>query len=982
MHLLFRFTLAFALTVLLPLRALPGVQAAEVHVVSDDNYPPYIFRAENGQPQGYLVDLWQLWERKTGIRVRLTATAWDEAQRMLLAGEADVIDAIYRTPAREPHYDFSAPYVSLPVGIFAHNSISGIHDTASLRGFEIGAQAGDACIEKLQQAGVGTLVRFANYAELIGAAQNQRIKIFCLDEYPANYYLYRLRAEAEFVKAFELYRGEFHRAVRKGNQATLEQVEKGMALITDSEQEALRKKWMGSPLGHVPYLKYAGIVLAALVAIGIVLAAWVFMLRSIVERRTAELRREKANLHALFQSIPDLVWVKDTEGVYLSCNHQFERFFGAPAERILGKTDYDFVSRELADFFRKNDQAAIESDTPRMNEEWLTFADNGQKGLFETLKVAVRDADGQVLGVLGIARDISARHAAEQAEKRSARALKLLSDCNFHLARAESETALLEAICRLIVVDNGYLMAWIGYAENDPEKSVRVAAQWGDVDGYLAQARISWDEHSEQGRGPTGCAIRSGESQINQDYENNPAMQPWREAAHRRGFQSSIALPLQAADRKTFGALTLYSHEPNAFNAEEVRLLGELARNLSFGIEKLRDREGRLAAEAATSAKSAFLANMSHEIRTPMNAIIGMVHLLRRSGMNDEQMERLGKIDVAGRHLLSIINDILDLSKIDAGKFVLESLPLSVESVVGNVRSIIQERADAKGLSILTETDPLPTRFIGDSPRLQQALLNYAVNAIKFTPSGSITLRVKLLAEQAEHCTLRFEVEDTGIGVPPEAIGRLFNAFEQADNSTSRDYGGTGLGLSIVRKLAQQMGGEAGVDSTLGKGSKFWFTVRLPKAGEAPASLPPVVDAVRAEAELRQRFAGGRILLVEDDPVNKEIGRMMLEDAGLRVELASDGLEAVARASTSLYDLILMDMQMPRMDGLTATRHIRQITLAKRTPIIAMTANAFAEDRERCLAAGMCDFIAKPIEPERFYATLLTWLKKAESEQH
>jgi PAS domain S-box-containing protein len=384
--------------------------------------------------------------------------------------------------------------------------------------------------------------------------------------------------------------------------------------------------------------------------------------------------------------------------------------------------------------------------------------------------------------------------------------------------------------------------------------------------------------------------------------------------------------------------------------------------------------QAKIQAEAANISKSAFLANMSHEIRTPMNGIIGMANLLRREGVTPQQAKRLDTIDTSAQHLLSVINNILDLSKIEAGKLTLEETPVVVSSLLANVGSILAERAQAKGIQLLIETEHLPHNLMGDPTRLQQALLNYATNAVKFTETGTVTLRAFMQEETATSAMLRFEVQDTGIGITPEAMSRLFSAFEQADNSMTRKYGGTGLGLAITRRLADLMGGKVGADSTPGVGSTFWFSVKLKKDGAE--ALAPAANDVDAEAELRQRYAGQRILVVDDEPINREVALMQLEDVSLLTDTAEDGEEAVAMALKTDYAAILMDMQMPKLNGVDATRQIRQLPGYQHIPIIAMTANAFAEDKAQCLAAGMNDFLIKPFNPEALFAILLRALSR------
>ncbi len=384
-------------------------------------------------------------------------------------------------------------------------------------------------------------------------------------------------------------------------------------------------------------------------------------------------------------------------------------------------------------------------------------------------------------------------------------------------------------------------------------------------------------------------------------------------------------------------------------------------------------RQAQDAAERATKVKSEFLAMMSHEIRTPLNGIIGFTRSLRRDVVEPGQAAKLDKVGSAARHLLGIINDILDMAKIEAGKLSVVPEDFSLGDMLSDVVNQVTSQVEGRGLDLRVEISPdIPfLRLRADPLRLGQCLINYVSNAVKFTACGTVTIRAALEGESEAGLLLRFEVEDTGIGIAPEVLPRLFAQFEQADSSTTRQFGGTGLGLAITRRLAEMMGGSVGVHSTPGHGSRFWFTAQVVRAaGDARAASPDENPA----AILSQGFAAARLLVAEDVPLNREVLQDMLDEAGLKADMAEDGEVAAAMAGAAAYDLILMDMQMPVMDGLSATRAIRRLPGYAHTPIIALTASAFDDDRQRCLDAGMDDFLSKPLQPEHLHQVLLHWL--------
>jgi PAS domain S-box-containing protein len=662
----------------------------------------------------------------------------------------------------------------------------------------------------------------------------------------------------------------------------------------------------------------------------------------------SELRQSEARFRAAFEQASVGVGIAGLDLRWLQVNRRLCEMVGYSESELLGMTVRDLTHPDDRALDQDWARRLIDGELCGMTREKRYVRKDGSILWVHAASALVRNAEGAPACYMGVIEDVSERRAAELARQASDARLRTAQE-NAHLGVWEFDPGAGQIYwspeCeRLFAAGAGALQRRGGWqACVHPEDLIAVRFPWSDTDAEETQFEIEF--RVRLGSGKVRWLVARGSRQIDP-----------------RGRVRQVSGVLMDNTEKRLLDAELWRHRHH---------LEELVASRTVDLEA-----ARVQAEAGSRAKTAFLANMSHEIRTPLNAIVGLTHLLREAVGDATGAQRLDRIDAAARNLLAVLDDALDLARMDAGSLALKTAELSLDKIVDNVRFIVLEPARAKGLSV-TSSCEARGRFLGDPTRIEQALLNYASNAVKFTSQGSVHLSARIIDEEAEVARVRLEVRDTGIGIAPETQAELFEAFTQADPSMTRRFGGTGLGLAITRRLARLMGGDAGVSSTPGEGSTFWFTAQLRRSSgvetaEGTASGP----AAAAEDTLRQRHGGARVLVVEDNVVNQEVALELLERAGLKVATAGNGRRALECLEREHFDLVLMDLQMPEMDGITAARAIRSQPALADLPIVAVSANAIADDRAQCAAVGMNDFLAKPVVPELLYQTVLRWLPR------
>jgi PAS domain S-box-containing protein len=622
-------------------------------------------------------------------------------------------------------------------------------------------------------------------------------------------------------------------------------------------------------------------------------------------------------LQQLIDAIPTPIFYKDKKGVYLGCNRAFESFTGLTKEKMVGKTVYELFPEDLADIYYKTDNSLFQSPGIQIYEASAVHADGTRRDVMFN-KAAYFDTKGRLAGLVGVILDITERKRSEEALQEARdylnKVINLISDPIFVKDEKHRLVLVNDAECNLI--------------GRPPEEILGKT----DYDFFpKEQVNVFWEMDDE--------VFRTGKENVNEEVITD------NQGVTHTIVTKKVLYEDKAGDKFIVGIIRDITDRKKA--EDELR-------------------RAKDAAEDAARAKSEFLANMSHEIRTPMNAVIGLTGLLLNTDLNSDQHECVEIINSSGEALLAIINDILDYSKIEGGKRELEQQPFDLYECIESSMDLVAPKAAEKGIRLArTIDDQVPQSIIGDFTRLRQILVNLLSNAVKFTEAGHVSVTVASQQKGGRY-ELCFTVRDTGIGIPPEKMNRLFQSFSQIDMSTTRKYGGTGLGLAISKKLTEMMGGKIWAESEMGKGSAFHFTIL--------AETAPIGKPVRKLSKLEElpasRLGSLKLLLAEDNIVNQKVAQRMLKKLGYHADVVANGLEVLQALERQPYDIILMDIQMPEMDGLEAAKAVHERWQKEAPHIIAVTAHALDGDRERCLAAGMDDYIAKPMKIEELMEAL------------
>jgi len=886
----------------------------KIVIASDDNYPPFIFRDDEGKLNGILIDEWNLWSKRTGIKVEWIAIDWNKAQNLMLEGKADVLETVFFTEERAKKLTFSKPYVQIRVPVYFHRSLSGISDFKTLRGFTIGAKSGDASLEVLRKNGINTIVEYPSYEAIINDAQAGNLKVFTIDEPPALYFLYKKNLDREFRQSLNLYTGAFHRAVLKGKEDILNLVEEGFGKITDSERKAIRNRWMGEPLINPRYYR---IVLIVLISIGTIILALVMfslMLRKQVQKKTielekafADLRRSEDQYRTAVQATKDGLFEIQFIDNIISVSPGFFEMFALPPQHATLKMEEWFgvfpepVRKEVSEVLKR----CFEGEESFQTELAIQGYSGESRYVLMRGKVVERDDSGKIIRIAGAFTDIDVlKKTEEQLQKAEARWKFAIEGTEQGLWDWDISSGKIY-FSRQWKTMLGYEEDEIGDTLSEWEKRVHpddLDKAWNDIKKHLeGETEMYRNEHRLQckdgsykwilDRGKVIEFDRSGNpvrmigthTDISERIEKEQLLQE-KEAIYRFLFEHNPA-PMLIYERGTLRMLAVneafirhYGYDPDEivsmhltdlYPEEEKELLQKLAERLkgyAFASEwhhlkkdgtlitiiahshdlifegksarvavitditylKKIEQEltnAKIRAEESDRLKSAFLANMSHEIRTPMNGIIGFCELLNDPEVTpSKQKEYINIIRNSSYRLLGIINDIIDISKIEAGQVVIRKEPVDLTAVLEEAVRFFENEAKKKNLLIKTTYPSLPKKryVLADRTRLYQVISNLLKNAIKFTIEGSIEAG---FYDQDNEIVVF--VKDTGIGIDNKDKEHIFERFRQGENTRINNYEGAGLGLSISKAFVEMMDGKIWVESEKGKGSTFCFT--LPK---------------------------------------------------------------------------------------------------------------------------------------------------------